>query len=73
MESFEYEKLLHFRSTNDALVVTGVLIALQNVRRRYNALEWCISSKTVSRNNDTLVSTSVSTVLQKVGLTIHWS
>ena len=28
--------------------------------------------KTDSRNNDTLISTSVSIVLRKVGLTIHW-
>ena len=31
VESFEYEKLSHFRSTNDTLVVTSVSIALQNV------------------------------------------
>ena len=30
-------------------------------------------SPTKSRTNDTLVSTTVSIVLQKVGLTIHWS
>ena len=30
-ENFEFEKLPYFRSTNDALVVTSVSIALQNV------------------------------------------
>ena len=33
----------------------------------------CIDSPTNRRNNDTLVSNSVSIVLENVGLTIHWS
>ena len=56
-------KLPHFRSTNDALVVTIVSIALQNVGPRHNVLAWHISSKTDSRTNDILVSTSVSIAL----------
>ena len=31
VEIFEYENCPHFRSTNDALLVTSVSIALQNV------------------------------------------
>ena len=31
VENFEYEKLPHFRLTNNALVMTSVSIALQNV------------------------------------------
>ena len=31
VESFEYEKPPHFRSTKDALAVTSVSMALQNV------------------------------------------
>ena len=30
-EKFKYEKLPHFRYTNDALALTSVSIALQNV------------------------------------------
>ena len=33
----------------------------------------CIDSSTKSRTNDTLFSTSVSIVIQNVGLIIHWS
>ena len=38
----------------------------------HNVLEWCISSKTDTRTYDTLVSTSVSILLHKVGLTTLW-
>ena len=31
VEIFEYENCPHFRSTNDALLVTSISIALQNV------------------------------------------
>ena len=71
VESFEHEKPPHFRSTNDALVVTTVSIALENVGSTHNVLVWHISSKTDSKTNDTLVSTSISIVLQKIGLMIH--
>ena len=40
---------------------------------RYAGLDQYIDSPTKSRTYDTLVSTSVSIILQKVGLTIHWS
>ena len=42
---------------------------------RYAALDQCIDSPTKSRtyDTDTLVSTSVSIVLYRVGLTTHWS
>ena len=39
---------------------------------RHNVLEWCINSKTDSSTNDTLASTSVSVVLNKVEVTIDW-
>ena len=40
---------------------------------RYTALDQCIDSPTKSRTYDTLFSTSVSIVLNRVGLTTHWS
>ena len=39
----------------------------------YTGLDWFIDSPTKSRTSDTLVSTSILIVLQKVGLTILWS
>ena len=43
------------------------------VIKYYNGLDHLIDSPTKCRTYDTLISTSVSIFLQKVGLMIHWS